>query len=85
MTVLTIQAAPFTRVPVRALSVLDALWIWGRHLAARFAALSEPSTPAEVLAWAQQIEHSQPGFAAELRAAATAGLGDDDSVAPRRR
>ncbi len=30
----------------------------------------EPRTAEEVLAWADRIEHTEPGFAADLRAAA---------------
>ncbi len=30
----------------------------------------EPQTAADVLAWADRIEHSEPSFAADLRAAA---------------
>jgi hypothetical protein len=30
----------------------------------------EPQTAAEVMAWADRIEHSEPSFAADLRAAA---------------
>jgi hypothetical protein len=30
----------------------------------------EPQSAADVLAWADRIEHSEPGFAADLRAAA---------------
>ena len=31
---------------------------------------AEPQTAEEVLAWAARIQHSEPGFAADLRAAA---------------
>jgi hypothetical protein len=30
----------------------------------------EPRSAAEVMAWARELEHSQPGFAQDLRAAA---------------
>lgn len=35
---------------------------------------AEPRTPEEVLAWADRIERQEPGFAADLRAAALRAL-----------
>lgn len=37
----------------------------------------EPKTAADVLAWAKRIESSDPGFAADLRAAALRSQGED--------
>jgi hypothetical protein len=37
-----------------------------------------PQTVEEVLAWASQIEKTDPGFASDLRAAAMRTLGEDD-------
>lgn len=34
---------------------------------------SEAPTPADLIAWANRIERTQPGFAADLRAAAVRG------------
>lgn len=38
----------------------------------------EPQTADDVLAWASRIEASDPGFAADLRAAALRSMGKDD-------
>ncbi len=38
----------------------------------------EPQTAEEVLAWARRIESREPGFAADLRAAAHRSLGRDE-------
>ncbi len=43
----------------------------------------EPRTAGEVLAWADRIEHSEPGFAADLRAAALRA--DVETPAPQSR
>lgn len=37
----------------------------------------EPKTADEVLAWAHRIESTEPGFAADLRAAALRSMGDE--------
>ncbi len=64
--------------PAQWLAALAAAW------AARFQQLDawlsinqpwEPSTVEEVLAWAHRIEATQPGFAADLRAAALRAQG----------
>lgn len=39
---------------------------------------SEPRTADEVLAWATRIEPTEPGFAADLRAAALRSMSADD-------
>jgi len=36
----------------------------------------EPQTAEEVMAWAKRIERTEPGFAADLRAAAMRSMGD---------
>ena len=36
----------------------------------------EPQTAEEVMAWAKRIERTEPGFAADLRAAALRSMGD---------
>jgi hypothetical protein len=36
----------------------------------------EPKTAEEVMAWAKRIERTEPGFAADLRAAALRSMGD---------
>jgi len=36
----------------------------------------EPQTAEEVMAWAKRIERTEPGFAADLRAAAMRSAGD---------
>lgn len=46
----------------------------GRWLAAE----SEPSTPEQVLAWANRIANTEPGFAADLRAAALRAMVDEE-------
>lgn len=41
-------------------------------------AATEPRSADEVLAWARRIEKSEPGFAADLRAAALRSMGQAD-------
>ena len=49
---------------------LDA-WLLSRHP-------SEPQSAEEVLTWASRIEATEPGFAADLRAAALRSMNGDD-------
>ena len=44
----------------------------------RVVAKDEPRTAEDVLAWAQRVEPSEPGFAADLRAAALRSMNADD-------
>ncbi len=74
MTTLTIQGVPAQRVPERALALLNVLG-WGAQLARRVRA-DEPTTAEEVLAWARQLEATEPALAADLRAAALAAQKD---------
>ena len=41
------------------------------------AAEAEPNTPEQVLAWANRIANTEPGFAADLRAAALRAMVDE--------
>jgi hypothetical protein len=74
--------------PVRVLLLQPAQWFasLAAALAARlhqldgwlsFTQTTEPSTVEEVLAWAHRVEATQPGFAADLRAAALRSQGVD--------
>jgi hypothetical protein len=75
MNSMTFQSGPAVRVPMRALALINTVWAVGKHIGTGFAAAvkkHEPSTPEEVLAWAHELEATQPGFAADLRAAALA-------------
>ena len=42
------------------------------------AAEAEPHTPEQVLAWANRIANTEPGFAADLRAAALRAMVDEE-------
>jgi hypothetical protein len=42
------------------------------------AAPARPQTPEDVLAWASRVETTEPGFAADLRAAALRSMGGSD-------
>lgn len=42
------------------------------------AAEAEPNTPEQVLAWANRIANTEPGFAADLRAAALRAMVDEE-------
>ena len=62
--------AALTDTVIQGLQRLDQWMLSARH--------EEPQSPEEVLAWAKRIEHSEPGFAADLRSAALRAMGKQD-------
>ena len=63
----------FAAVAGFAVHALQRLDRWQQSLSQQ-----EPQTADDVLAWAARIERSEPGFAADLRAAALRSLGEQD-------
>lgn len=62
----------FAHVTAAAISLLRRIDRW------QLSVDREPNTPAQVLAWADRIENSDPGFASDLRAAAQRALPRDE-------
>lgn len=62
--------ASLTNTAIQSLRSLDQ-WLIGFSR-------QDPQSPEEVLAWANRIERTEPGFAADLRSAALRAMGKND-------